>query len=154
MKTTTHKLSFLILKEMRKYTIIKIAFCLFVFISSLGLQSCQKENEEIVPVKTNLSVIGKWRAVKGTTTIEREFIKGPTDNKGTGHSKETTVSGSRVETIINATFDWEINETLLHFRIVADEFFIFKITENGNRLILFDEVHRDRVLLTFERVNP
>ncbi len=142
-----------------KNSIIKMAICVVVFTSSFGLQSCQKEKEEVVPVKNispiaNISIVGKWRAVKGTTTIEREFIKGSVDNKGTGHSKETIVNASRVETVITSTFDWEIDEDLLHFRIVADEFFIIKITDNGNRLILFDEAHRDKVMFTFERVNP
>lgn len=137
-----------------KNSILNIATCIVVCISSFGLQSCQKEKEGIVPVKyISTSVVGKWRAVKGTITIEREFIKKSADNKGTGHNKETKVTASRVETVITSTFDWEIQESILHFRIIADEFFFVKITDNGNRLILFDEVHRDQVLYTFERVN-
>ena len=71
-----------------KNSIIKIAACIVVALSSLSLQSCKKESvETVAPI--NKTVIGKWRAVSGNRTFEREFIKGASGNQGTGNFKLT-----------------------------------------------------------------
>lgn len=141
---------------------IKIAASIVVILSSFSLQSCTKEStitpvkapaETPVPANKN-TLIGKWRAVKGKLTIDREFIKGSTENNGTGNEKETTTSTSNIVNVFTAKFNWDITDDVLHFQIVADEFFIFELTENGNRLLLFDEINKKKVLAyTFERIN-
>lgn len=141
-------------------SIIKIAISIVVVLSSFSMQSCQKEETKIVPVETPVpapvnknTLIGKWRAIKGTTTIEREFISGATGNSGTGNNKETTATTSNIQSVITSTFKWSLTSNVLHFQIVADEFFFIQIINNGNRLLLFDEAHRNQLLFTFERVN-
>lgn len=134
-----------------KSTIIKIALSIVVILSSFSLQSCKKEAADIAPVNT--SIIGKWKAIKGTRTIEREFIKGADSNSGTGNFKQTEIDVFGTVTVINASFNWEIVGNLLLISQIADIGFIFQLTDNGNRLTLFDEVNTCQVSFTFERIN-
>lgn len=133
-------------------TIIKIALCILVLISSFGLQSCSKEKTEIAP-KTNNTIIGKWKAIKGTRTIIREFIKGKDANSGTGTFKQTETNQFGSVTTITEPFTWKITNNSLFISQIADIGFIFQLTENGDRLILFDEVNSNQVFFTFERIN-
>lgn len=134
-----------------KSSIIKIALSIVVLLSSLGIQSCKKEAAEITPVNT--SIIGKWKAISGTKTIEREFIKGADTNSGTGNFKSTNVDAFGTVTIITAPFTWDINNNTLNISQLADIAFIFQLTDNGNRLILFDNINTNQLSFTFERIN-
>lgn len=132
-------------------SIAKIAVCIAVFISSFGLQSCKKDTIEIAPV--NKSIIGKWKSINGTGTTEREFRKGIDDLHGTGNIKITTTNTGNELVVITAPFNWDISGNVLHIENIADVEFVFQITEDGNRLILFDFIHRNQVSATFERIN-
>jgi len=134
-----------------KSSIIKIALSIVVLLSSFGLQSCKKEATEIAPV--NNTIIGKWRAVNGNRTTEREFIKGADELHGSGNVKITTTSIGNSVTISTAPFTWDISVNVLHINNIADVEFIFQISEDGSRMIFFDFVNRDRVEATFERMN-
>ena len=140
-------------------SIIKITLSIIVALSFFFFFFCKNGETKITPVQASVpapvhnTIIGKWRAVKGTTTIEREFISGINGNSGTGNNKETIVSTKNVQTVITSTFKWNLSGDILHFQIVADEFFFIQIINNGTRLLLFDEAHRNQLLFTFERVN-
>lgn len=134
-----------------KSSIINIAISIVVVLASFSLQSCKKETAGIAPV--NNTVIGKWKAIKGTRTFEREFIKGQDTNSGTGNFKLTETDRFGTVTTVTAPFTWDISNRLLHISQIADIGFVFQLTENGNRLILFDEVHTDEISFTFERIN-
>ncbi|MFN8295646.1 MAG: hypothetical protein U0T69_05590 [Chitinophagales bacterium] len=144
-----------------KNSIIKIALSIIVILTSFSFQSCQKEVEitpDKAPVVTapviNNSIIGKWKALFGKTTIEREFKQGSSPNIGTGTNKETTLVSSSIQNILNSTFNWEIsNSSVLHFKVVADEFYFIQIIDNGKRMLWFDEAKRTRLIFTFERVD-
>lgn len=151
MKSKIHEHKFLTIKEMSNNLIIKIALSIVVIISTFGLQSCKKESSSITP--TTNTIIGKWRSVSGNNTLEREFIKGANSNSGTGISKFTTITFGSTVQVTTEPFTWVINGNGLAISQIADIAFIFEITNNGNRLILFDEVNRDRVSFTFERIN-
>lgn len=133
-------------------TIIKIALSIVVLLSSFGLQSCSKEKTEIAPT-TNNSIIGSWKAIKGTRTIIREFVKGADANSGTGNFKQTETNQFGSVTTITEPFTWNIANNKLNISQIADIGFIFQLSENGNRLILFDEVNTNQVSFTFERTN-
>ncbi len=134
-----------------KSSIIKIAVSIIVLLSSFSLQSCKKEATEIAPV--NNTIIGKWRAVNGNRTTEREFIKGADELHGSGNVKITTTSIGNSVTISTAPFTWDISRNVLHINNIADVEFIFQISEDGSRMIFFDVVNRDQVSATFERIN-
>ena len=132
-------------------SIIKIAVCIVVALSSFSLQSCKKENiETVAPI--NKTVIGKWRAVSGNRTIEREFIKGASETQGVGNSKFTEIGIGNAVTVTTAPFNWDITSNgFLHISQVADIFFKMEISPDGKRMLLFDEV-TDRLSFTFERI--
>jgi len=133
-------------------SIIKIALSIVVLVSSFSFQSCSKEKQEtIAPV--NKTIIGKWKAIKGTKTIEREFIKGSDANSGTGNFKSSETDRFGSITVVTAPFTWQIINNIIQISQVADIGFFFQITENGNRLIFFDEVNTNLVSFTFERIN-
>ena len=134
-----------------KTSIIKIVLSIVVLLSSFSLQSCKKEAAEVTPVNT--TIIGKWKAIKGTKTFEREFFKGADTNSGTGNFKLTEVDAFGTVTVITAPFNWDISNRILHISQIADIAFIFQVTDNGNRLTLFDEVNTTQVSFTFERIN-
>lgn len=134
-----------------KSSIINIALSILVLLSSFGLQSCKKEATDIAPV--NNTIIGKWRAVDGNRTTEREFIKGADELHGSGNVKVTTTSIGNAVTVTTAPFTWDISVNVLHINNIADVEFIFQISEDGSRMIFFDFVNRDRVEATFERMN-
>lgn len=134
-----------------KLSNIKIALCFVVFFSSFSLQSCKKETTQITPI--NKSIIGKWKAIKGTRTTEREFIKGTDDKSGTGNFKQTETNSFGSLTTITEPFTWQIINNTIQISQIADIGFIFQITEDGNRLIFFDEINTSQVSFTFERVN-
>ena len=133
-----------------KSSIINFALSILVLLSSFGLQSCKKEATDIAPVNT--SIIGKWKAIKGTRTIEREFIKGADSKSGTGNFKQTEIDAFGTVTVITAPFNWEINGNNLFISQIADIGFVFQLTDNGNRLTLFDKVFTTQVSFTFERI--
>ncbi|HNY55394.1 MAG TPA: hypothetical protein PKI86_07200 [Chitinophagales bacterium] len=134
-----------------KSSIIKIALSIVILLSSFGLQSCKKEATEIAPA--NKTIIGKWRAVNGNRTTEREFIKGADELHGSGNVKITTTSIGNSVTVSTAPFTWDISRNVLHINNIADVEFIFQISEDGSRMIFFDVVNRDQVSATFERIN-
>jgi hypothetical protein len=134
-----------------KNSIIKIAISIIVVLSSFSLQSCKKESVQIVP--ENTSIIGKWRAVNGNKTTEREFIKGADEQHGTGNVKITTTNIGNTVTITTAPFNWDISGNSIHINNIADVDFIFQISEDGSRMIFFDSVNRDLISATFERIN-
>lgn len=135
-----------------KSSIIKIALSIVVLLSSFSLQSCKKETvENIAPI--NKTIIGKWRAVNGTRTTEREFIKGADELHGTGNVKITTTSIGNAVTVTTAPFNWDISGNVVHIENIADVEFVFQISEDGSRMIFFDFVNRDQISATFERVN-
>jgi len=133
-------------------SIIKIALSIVILVFSFSFQSCTKEkNETIAPV--NKTIIGKWKAIKGTRTIEREFIKGSDAKSGTGNFKQTEINSFGTVTVVTEPFTWQIINNIIQISQIADIGFVFQITNDGNRLILFDEVHTELVSFTFERIN-
>lgn len=134
-----------------KSSIIKIALSIIVVLSSISLQSCKKEATEIAPV--NNTIIGKWRAVNGNKTTEREFIKGADEQHGTGNVKITTTNIGNSLTVTTAPFNWDISGNIIHINNIADVDFIFQISEDGSRMIFFDSVNRDQISATFEQIN-
>ncbi len=134
-----------------KSSIIKIALSIVVLLSSFSLQSCKKEATDIAP--SNKTIIGKWRAVNGNRTTEREFIKGADELHGTGNVKITTTNLGNAVTITTAPFTWDISRNVVHINNIADIEFVFQITEDGSRMIFFDFVNREQISATFERIN-
>ena len=134
-----------------KNSILKIVFSIVVILSSFSLQSCKKESMEIAP--ENTSIIGKWRAVNGNRTTEREFIKGADELHGTGNVKITTTNIGNIVTVTTAPFNWDISGNIIHINNIADIDFVFQITEDGSRMIFFDSVNRDQISATFEKIN-
>ena len=133
-------------------SIIKIAVCIIVALSSISLQSCKKEATEIAPVNT--SIVGTWSTVLSSAkTLERQFIKGSSENAGTGFVRTIVTGSNGSVTVTTSPFNWDIDGNFLHIENVADVGFFFEITANGERLILFDEVNRNEVSFTFDRIN-
>ena len=132
--------------------IIKIALSIVVLVSTFGLQSCKKEATSIAPISNN-TIVGSWKAIKGTRTIIREFKKGANATSGTGLFKQTETNqfGSVITT--TEPFTWEINSNQLIISQIADISFVFQLADNGNRLILFDSFNTNLVSFTFERIN-
>jgi hypothetical protein len=69
-----------------------------------------------------------------------------------GNFKQTEIDAFGTVTVITAPFNWEIVGNLLLISQIADIGFVFQLTDNGNRLTLFDEVNTSQVSFTFERI--
>lgn len=135
-----------------KTLIVQLICSVLVLLSSFGLQSCKKESDAIAPANT--SIIGKWKNVNSTRTLEREFIQGESATSGTGIATVTTNSTTPDNSVTTTTspFTWRINGNNLAISNIADVDFIFEITADGKRLILFDSVNTNQVSFIFERV--
>jgi hypothetical protein len=133
-----------------KTAIINMAFSIAVFISSFGLQSCSKEKNDIAPVNT--SIIGTWTTVLSSgKTLERQFIKGNTEQAGTGISR--VIANDIFGTVTTTPFNWDISGNSIHINNIADVDFIFEITADGKKLIFFDSVNTSQVSFIFTRIN-
>ena len=135
-----------------KLSSIKMAFNIVVFASIFNLQSCKKEATGITPINT--TIIGTWKTVLSSGKIlERQFIKGAANNAGTGITRIIAPGSNNAVTTTTSPFNWDTEGNHLHLENIADVGFIFEITADGKKLILFDEVNTNQVSFTFERVN-
>lgn len=139
-----------------KNLIIKIALSIIVVLSSFGMQSCQKE-ANITPVKApapiiNKTIIGKWRSVIGTSTAVREFTKGVDENQGTGSIQVTTTTPGGGVTTSTEPFKWSVDGNKLHLVNSFNMIFLFQISEDGSRLIIFTDKEMKQISSTSERI--
>lgn len=141
---------------MKTTTIFNIALCIIITISSLGLQSCSKETTtEVTPVNApvvNSSIIGKWRAIKGTRTTIFEFIKGIDDNHGSGKIETTTLNPGNNVTVSTIPIKWIIFGINLEIMNDFDNVFTFQLSDDGSRLIIFSDSNRKDIYATCERI--
>lgn len=139
-------------------SIIKIALSILVALSFFSLQSCKKEETKITPVQTqapapvNKTIIGKWRAIKGTRTTIFEFIKGIDDNHGSGKIETTTLNPGNNVTVSTIPIKWIIFGINLEIMNDFDNVFTFQLSDDGSRLIIFSDSNRKDIYATCERI--
>ena len=135
-------------------SIIKITLSIVVALSFFSLQSCKKDIE-ITPDKTpviNKSITGKWRAINGTKTVVHEFINGEDENHGSGSIQITTTNPANSVTVTTTPFKWSVSGNQLHLVSDFNMIFLFQISEDGSRLIIFSDKEMKTISSTSERI--